>query len=250
MENTSLEAALGEPERVETDVKPEQAEQPAPEAEQPEAEAEAPEQPEQPQEPAEPEPEKPDALAGVMAALSEAREANREMRERLARIEQQERPKPEAPKAPDMFADPEGYTRFMQEQTQRAVESAKLDVSEASARSQFGDDVVDAAFSALVRDGRVTDAATYQRIMSERSPYHALVKWHQSAQAMAEIEKAGGVEKWREAERARIRAEVQAQNKPATVAAPPASLASETSVRPTGGGEGFAPTRLEDVIGR
>lgn len=221
------------------------------EPEQIEAEAEdAPEEPEQPEveDPApaaEPEPK-----MVPLAALQDERQKNRTVTERLAQIEQmlqasqqpgqqQDRPKP-----PDMFEDAEGYTQHMMQVIQQRESNIIAEMSERFARTQHGDDAVNAALEAAKAAGVV------EQFRGQRDPWGEVVKWHKQYQVMSEI--GNDPDAWRAKERERMREEVmtelagQQQKRAAGKAGP--SLAGQSNLgartRPAWSG----PTSLDDIL--
>lgn len=135
-------------------------------------------------------------------------------------------PKPPAqePPPPDMFDDPQGYREWTNSQFEQRLQTSRLDTSEVIARQQFGDEKIDTALEALKSSG---DQAAWQRILNEKHPYGALIKWHEKHQVMSQIEEAGGLEALIAAELAKrapqqpAPGQVQEQPKPAPVTPPP-----------------------------
>ena len=176
---------------------PEVVETPAPDAPAP---AEA--QPQGEPTPVQPEP-KPEAPMVPLAALQEVRDQARDLRRELDQFRQAQQKPQEAPKVPDVFEDQQGYTQFIQTTVQQAAFNARLDMSEGSARDQYGDDVVESALAAAQQAG------TARQFLGEKHPWGAMVKWHQRQQKMAEI--GDDPDAWRERERERLRQEIMAE---------------------------------------
>tara|TARA_R110000751_G_scaffold307812_1_gene431839 strand:- start:25948 stop:26718 length:771 start_codon:yes stop_codon:yes gene_type:complete len=256
MSEVNLADVLGSQRAPEPMPDPVDVEQPAetPEAAAPEGQEPVQEQAVEPEKAPDPEP-KPEAKpekaeqSVPLAAMLAERDRARDLEARLKAMEAERQPK-QPEKSPDVFDDPEAYTKHVQAQIRQATDNVRLDVSEQAARSQFGDEAVDAAFSAMAPNGQLADRAAYQTIMSERSPYHALVKWHQKTEAMKEIGEDPNA--WKTAQREAIRREIEAEMATKQVRntpAPPPSLADQTSVGNAAGAPTAKPS-LRDIIGR
>lgn len=234
---SDLKEVLGETPDEETTVVEEQ---PQPDAEKVE---EAVEQPEQPEVPAEPEPAKEEPQTVPLAALHEERQKRQELERRLQRVEQAQ-PKPEPEPAPDVFEDPEGYTKHVDGQVEQRVRTARLDMSEDMARMNYGDDKVNAALEAIEAHA---GSPTHRAILENRNPYKALVEWHQQQTTAAEI---GDPAKWMEEQRAKIKAELEAEFAvKQTRETPPApSLANQANLGARKGPEWSGPKPLDEIL--
>lgn len=171
---------------------------------------------------------------------------NRELKRKLAEFERQMQER-EA-QAPDPVTDPDGFAAFVtggqQRTVQQMVEGVRLNMSEEMARTQFGDETVNAAFEAL-KETVPNDPFTYQRIMNSRHPWAEMVKWHQTHAALKRIGDPSKLDDWVLSEAERIR---QARNPgagitptpvmtPQTPVVPPPSL----SRAPSGGNASDVP---------
>jgi hypothetical protein len=107
---------------------------------------------------------------------------------------------------PDVFEDQTAYTGHIQNQIQKATAQVRADMSEDMAVSQHGKEVVDAAFEAMKATG---DQQLAQQFMAQKMPYHALVNWHKQQQVVQEV--GNDPAAWREAQRAEILKELQAE---------------------------------------
>lgn len=228
---SDLRDALGEPIPADEVV----TETPEPEAAQAEPEVAEPEE-----KPA----KTPDQQTVPLAALQEERQKRQELERRIQRVESTQ-PKPEPTPAPDVFDDPEGYTKHVRQSVDQTVRTARLDMSEDMARMHYGDETVDAALAAIEpRAG----SPEHQAILNNRNPYRALVEWHRSQVAAAEI---GDPAAWKEAERARIKAEVEAELAVRQTRGKPApSLADQPNLGARRGPEWSGPKPLDELFNR
>lgn len=122
-----------------------------------------------------------------LKALQDERQKNRTMAERLAQIEQmiqssqKQGEQPEPQKLPDMFEQPEAYTRAIEERMAAREANLIAEMSERFTRSQYGDEVVDAAFETAKAAG------VLDQFRGKKDPWGELVKWHKQHQVMSEI---------------------------------------------------------------
>jgi hypothetical protein len=182
-----------------------------------------------------------------LAVYLEERSKGKALEARVSEMEASMAQKPEV-KAPDMFEDPQGYNEHMDARLSQAVKNAEMNMSEAMAQEKHGTETVAAAFEALKASG---DQAAIGAIQNSRMPYQELMKWDKQRQAMIEV--GDDPAAWKEAERARMRAEIvaEAETERAKAAAgrPAPSLASVTGI---GGGPQTTwtgPASLDKVIG-
>ena len=187
-----------EPEQPEQVEAPEQ-EQPQEQATEEAAQAE-PEQPEEPEQAAEPAPEKPEAddkqhtvPASVVAEL------RRELRE-LKQQQPARQPEP----LPDVTKDPQGFQRQMATMLDQQSTKVKLEMSRAMAEREFGADEVQAAYDYFDQHPEQSQA-----LINEASPFHKAVEVYRQQKMLSEV--GPDPSKWAEQERARIRAEVEAE---------------------------------------
>jgi hypothetical protein len=127
------------------------------------------------------------------AAESEARAVKAERDSLNARLTALERgaPRQEAPPPPakpDIFADPEGYERYVIAQANRAAENRFLEASLADAQEQHGEKFT-AAYKDLTALNPADPAhrALVQRIISAPNPGRAVMKWHGEQALLREI---------------------------------------------------------------
>lgn len=139
-------------------------------------------------------------LEGVLAAVKPGKPA-------------QEAVKPEKP---DMFADPEGYERYMQEQFDQRITQVqnnfavtRVNDSLAAAAEQHGENFTKAhsALSGLDPQSP-SDRATVQRIWNASNPGKALMTWHQQQETLREV--GGDAGKYREKVEQDVRAKLAA----------------------------------------
>jgi len=90
-------------------------------------------------------------------------------------------PQQPVPQAPDPMMDPEGAYAYQMAQIQRVQLNSRLDASEFSARSKYGDELIDTALEAAIAAG------VNSHLINERNPYESLVKWHKQQVTMQEI---------------------------------------------------------------
>lgn len=218
-QETPVEVTAPEPEPTEVEA--------TQDAEKPEAEAEAPAHKDEPQ----------TVPVGVVQEL------RRELRELKAAQSQREATPP-----PDIFEDPKGYQDYVQMAVQNRVDNVKLDISEEMTRTQHGDEVVDAAFSAFQQ---ASDPALHQQILNSRNPWGSLVKWHQGQELAREI--GGDPAAYKAKVEAELRAKIEAEI--ATKQARDAAgkfAPSMANVTGTGGGpktNWTGPASLSSVLG-
>lgn len=121
-------------------------------------------------------------LAAVMDDRDKRKEAERrakELEEKLQQYQQQSQ-------APDRDLDPEGYQAFQAQQTQNAILSTRLDISEEMAREKHGNEVVDAAKEWALN--RFNENPAFQaEVLAQRNPYGYAVQAYQRHQAMNKL---------------------------------------------------------------
>lgn len=180
-------------------------------------------------------------LAGLKAALSETRGELRAYKTAQPRTAE---PAP----APDAYDDLNGALKHQQESTQKALQNARLDMSEDMARTSHGDAIVDAAFAAFQEK---LDPTLHASIMASRSPWNEVVKWHKRQTVMSEI--GDDPSAWKEQQRAAIRAELQEESQKVaehvTQVGNAPSLASEPNLGGRSGPGWSGPMSLNDILG-
>lgn len=91
-------------------------------------------------------------------------------------VQQFRQPPPQAPpqqeQAPDPWSDPQAAFAYQQRQFDERMLNERANVSEMIARQKYGDEAVEAATQAAVREG------AGQHFMRQRDPYGALMQWH------------------------------------------------------------------------
>ena len=92
---------------------------------------------------------------------------------------------------PDQFMDPDAYTRFLREETNRQVSELRREAQQErlndrldAASDKHGREAVNAAYQALAETG---DEALAGHFMSQRNPYSAMVEWHKNQGVLKEI---------------------------------------------------------------
>lgn len=214
-------------------VKPETVE---PEAkEEPEQETPEPEEPEQPKDTGEtaPPPGETQVPKGYvpLAAIEDERRKRQEYEKRVKDYEKRLQELEQTnQKVPEQYRDdPEGYV-------QRAVMNATVNLSREMVASLHPDyEEMENYLVERTNLDPVLAAQVHVGLQSSRNPAKFAYDTAKRLKREEELEAAGGWEKWREAERERIRKELEAQVKPQVVTqqpvedAPPESLAAAPS---------------------
>jgi hypothetical protein len=226
--STSLSEALGEPE-AETPVV-EATETPVETPAEPEQQVEAEATPEV-QEEQKPEPQM--VPVGVVQGL---RQEIRDLKSAL--------PQKEPDPAPDVFEDPQGYQKHMEQTVNQAVFQATLSMSRAAAVRQHGEDAVNAAAASID-----PSSAEYQAIISKADPFHELMEHHTRQQAMQEIGDDPAAYKARMKAEARAEVEAEMATKEVKATPPAPSLAASPNVGARSGPGWSGPTPLDKVLG-
>lgn len=170
-------------------------------------------------------------------------------------LEELKKPPPAAPPAAreplppiDPSVDPQGYHA----RTQQVMLNERLNMSEMLMRSQIGDDKVDAAVAEF-KTAAEADPTLYGKLYQQANPYGWMAKEVERMRLQREI--GDDPAKWREAERARIREELAAEQ-PETPQPParsaianlPPSLASVRSAAPRSAPTYSGPPSLDDIL--
>ncbi len=191
-------------------------------------------------------------------ALEDERRKRQDYEKRIAELErqftqpqpQQQPQQPQRKPVPDMFADPEGYTAWVEEQiTERSLSTA-ASISRRFAEKEYGADVVQQVLQSAPAD------LCNQLFYTSQDPFGDLMSWHKRQQLLNEI---GDDPSAYEAKlRAKWEAEMngaappppQSATPPAQKAPVPKSLARTPSAQPrdpsTGRWQG--PTPLSDIL--
>lgn len=126
---------------------------------------------------------------------------------------------------PDIFDDPEGFIEYQNHQRL----NDKLDISEEMARTQFGDELVDAARDWALNQFGV-NPAFQQQVMNQRNPYGFAVQQFKRHQA---LDKLGGdndeIERFLAWKQAQAAIQAQPAATPNLQPTPTASIASAPS---------------------
>lgn len=172
----------------------------ASEPEQPEQPEQPAEQPEEPEQAAAPEPEKPEADDKQhMVPASVVAELRREIRE-LKQPQQRQQAQP----LPDVTKDPEGFQRQIATMLNQQTTVTKLQMSRAMAEREFGAEEVQAAYDYFDQHPEQSQA-----LLNEASPFHKAVEVYRQQKMLSQV--GPDPAKWMEHERARIRAEIEAE---------------------------------------
>lgn len=151
------------------------------------------------------------------------------------KAQQAPKPAPEPVAIPDAYADPDGYAAFHQQQTHQATLNIKLDLSEDMARSRHGEDLVDSAKEWALQKMEQSPAFA-QEVLSNRNPYEFAVQAFNRDQLVSNLTPAdvASFRAWQAAQSGQAPAPIPAAPAAPHVAAPPRSIASDTSA---GGGK-------------
>lgn len=218
-----------------------------------------PEQPEAPEQSAQPrdkkgkfakKSEKVEAESAQEAAQQpQADEAMRQELEQLRREREQwqqaQRAQQEAQAMPDPIDDPKAYARMMEQRFEAASFQNKLQLSEAMARREHGNDVWEAANAWLAQNPQEA-----QRCAGELDPCGAAIRAHKRHLAMQEI--GDDPQAYRERLEAEIRERLQAEMQTTTPEPKtmPANFASSRNAGARRGPDWAGPTPLEDALRR
>lgn len=142
------------------------------------------------------------ALLDERDKRKEAQRRAEELERRLAQLEQAQQPKP------DFLDDPEAALRHQQESVRFQIWNERLNMSEMLARQAYGDDLVaqaQEAFGAAARD----NPALQMELQRQRNPYDFVVKWHKRNSFISEV--GDDPETWKNAQREALKAEILAE---------------------------------------
>lgn len=173
------------------------------------------------------------AVLDTRDQLKAEKEARRRLEEQLQQYQQ-----------PAPSPDDEGYVDWQAQQTQNAILSTRLDISEDMAREKFGDTTVDQAKDWAVK--RFAESPAFQQeVLSQRNPYGYAVAQYQKQQSFEKLGNDGSeIEAflaWKAAQGATTTQPAVADPAAATPeqpAMPPRSIASAPSA---GGGVAHVP---------
>lgn len=188
--------------------------------------------------------------AGLIAALKVTR---KELQDLKAWKSEQEQKQTQSAK-PDQFEDPEGYENWKDQQTQTALWNNKVQLSEAMARQQYGDEEYDKAYEAFIEEANGNPAVA-QGVGTALSPAHYAYEQGMKAiqrkemgdpATFAERKFQEGYEK----AKAELKETVDAQVKSALAELLPTSLATEQSQGDRTSGPAWdGPKPLTQLIG-
>lgn len=180
-------------------------------------------------------------LKKVRSQLAAERERVRELQAQIEALSVRQPPTPApepsqpqqdiARETPDPVEDPEGFLNHARQmarlEARQEFRAQELLTQERAARAEYGSEQVDAAIEAVKT--APNNKALYASLIEQPDAYAGLMKWHKQQQVLSEIEAAGGVDAWREAQ-------LGATPKPAATAkpssnVPPPSLAEEAPAK-------------------
>lgn len=96
-------------------------------------------------------------------------------------MDRREQPR-EAPKVPDVFEDPQGYQKYMEQQVQGATTQMKLQLSRFHAEREFGKEAIDEVVAYFDQHPHLS-----QQFASEASPFHAAKAYVDAQKTAQEI---------------------------------------------------------------
>jgi len=213
------------------DKEPEEVDASEPEVEEPEVVAEEPEEAtgEEPEPEADPEPEgeppapEPEAQRIPLTAMLDEREKRQkaereleEMRRYIAQARQQNQER-----VPDFYEDADARLNYERQRWEQQTQAQRLQTSQFLAEREFGSDMVKEAYEFF---DQPENRWMTKQFASHPSPYHAAVEAYKKQKFIQEVD---DPDKWREAERERLRQEILAEAAtPQKPKSPPPSMAS------------------------
>ncbi len=175
--------------------------------------------------------------AGIAAERAKRQEAERRAQEYERRIAEYEA-RTQAQPAPDPLQDPQGFQRHLQSQVQSVAQQLqqqamndRLNMSETIARQAYAD--LDEVYALFAEEVQANPALAAQA-MQQQHPWEWVYQQGKKFQLMREV--GSDPDKWRQAERERIKAELQAEltqqpSRPEPSPLPPPSLAAARAGR-------------------
>lgn len=191
-----------------------------------------------------PEPEAPKAEEHTVpvAVVTDLRRQLRDLQSQM----QAAQPKPEPQPAPDFYEDPDKALQHHIDPVKQEVFRVKMDMSRFNAEQAYGKEAVEEMVEFFNTHPQLS-----QQFLDHPSPYHAALDFVKSQKAVQQM--GPDPAQWMEQERAKIRAEIQAEmaveQVKAKAAQPAPSMADMTG---TGGGpksNWAGPTPLGSILG-
>lgn len=184
-----------------------------------------------------------------LAALHEERNKSRNLRDTIPELQRQiaqlqevvSRSQQSPPEHIDPIMEPEKFQAAITSQVAAQVSNVYLEISERSARAQYGDEAINAALEAAQATGAI------EQFRGKKDAWGDLAKWHKSQQALATIgdDPAAYAARVEAEVRQKILAEMAAQS--VNKSAP--SLAGATNLGSRAAPAWQGPTPLEDILG-
>lgn len=202
-------------------------------------EKEVPEEPEKAAAEAEPEPEPQKDTTVPLGALQEERARRQALEDRLNALERSQATA-DAPAPPDIYENPEGYQRAIDQRLAQMEANANATMSERIARMQHGDQTIDEAFSAAQAAGVI------DQFKGARDPWGDLAKWHKTQQISQEI--GGDLEAYKKRVEEQVRAEIQAGLVAESVKAKAGAHAPSLAVEPNLGSRQNSRNQLNENV--
>ncbi|MDP5216701.1 hypothetical protein Q5Y75_05680 [Ruegeria sp. 2205SS24-7] len=156
---------------------------------------------------------------------------------RLAELEAKQRA--EQQKAPDWDEDPQAAAQFQQQTIHQQMEQQRLNQSRFFAEREFGKEAVAEAFEYFNQNPQLS-----HQLMSEASPFHAAVEFHQKQKFLSEVGE--NPEAYKEQMREQIRQEIMAEMTTSQTPKPKAPPPSMSKAPSAGKGDTITPGNTFD----
>lgn len=157
-----------------------------------------------------------------ISAMLDEREKRQALERQLAELQRQQQP---APKAPDRYEDPDGYDRFMQEQTDQRLYDMRVEMSERFAESRYGAETVQKAVD-WGYQRCASDPHFNAQVRANPDPIAFVVQQHQREEMYSTVGDKFDLAQyqaflaWQAAQTAQPNGQQQSQSQPATAPAP------------------------------
>jgi hypothetical protein len=148
----------------------------------------------------------------TISQLEQERQARLTLERQLQELRQAQQPKEPEQAPPDMYADPEGWQRYVIEQAERRAQTQAeqlvtrklIERDLIRAKEQHGE-VFDKAYAALEAELASGNRSNQLRILNAVSPGDELIKWYKQTQFLQEVK---DPDEWRKQQEEAIRAKI------------------------------------------